>query len=358
MLKKISLLVVAAFLLITVANILIGIIFWLSNINKKPLTHYVDAPYVYYVGAENSRWPNGYLIDSSVTLQKPAGEIRVLLLGGSVAAYLGSLGYSNNQLVWPATTNYYLQQELQKRFPAKTIRVLNGSHAAYVSEQEFIAFQKYLQHYHPDVVVALHGFNDVESFRVNHMVDHVEFAPSPLFYAGSWNSPLFNIVETHKKKYAVAGIFEGYYSHLAKAASLVKTQTGIKPSSSDNIKDITPEKINQYVKAHINIVQDMYDFCRAKQATFINFLQPVNFYRPNDSLFYSKDSAPVSPYLSRIYYGYEKGLTGKSFSYSLTNLDKSQLNFVDQCHPDKNGYRYLADKMIPYIIPAIDSLKQ
>jgi hypothetical protein len=200
MLKKIALPALGVFLMLTVINISIGIVFWLRNINRKPMENYVDAPYIYYQRENKNRFQNGFDISPAVNKNKNVNEVRILMLGGSVANGLMNLSVKDGSPSW-GKDNGYLEALIQKQFEGIKITLLNGANPAYVSEQEFIAFQIHLQYYQPDIIIGLHGFNDVESFRMNHLVDDSDFIPSPLFYSGSWDSPLFNILESHKKKY-------------------------------------------------------------------------------------------------------------------------------------------------------------
>lgn len=334
-LKKSILTGIGIFLLISVINLLIGILFWIKNYNNSPLINSVDVPYLYFVQDTPSS-NNGFEIPFPITKPKSPNEIRILVLGGSVAYDMVNLSSS-------AQTPYF-QNLLQKRFPDRIVTVLNGSLPAYVTEQEFIALQMHLQHYKPDLVVGLHGYNDIESFRLNHLVDD-SYTPSPLFYAGSWNSPLFKIIESHKKKYEISSIWSGYYNHISKGIHYIGQSLKISRNSSLYIDDISDQRIRQYAENHINIVNDLKDFCKSKQFDYVNFLQPVKFYHRNDSLYYGVNEQPISKYLTKIYYQMEKRLASFPDHYSLTNLNPTMLRYTDDCHPDKDGYKFLAGEM-------------
>ena len=90
----------------------------------------------------------------------------------------------------------------------------------------------------------------------------------------------------------------------------------------------------------------------------MNFLQPTRYYYPNDSLFQGSIITPKSKNLSNIFFNIEKELTPLSFNSNLTHLDHAKFNFRDECHPDLNGYKYLADESAPYLINQILSMNK
>lgn len=345
--KKVIFLFISLFLLLSVVNIAIGLMFWIKNVNRRPLEIHVDAPYTYYQNNYPLQFERGKL--TPVATQKPANEIRILLLGGSVAANIGNMQFTQRTFNANSSDNY-LQEILQKQIPSKRIKVINGAVAAYVTEQEFIALQKFMQYYQPDIVVALHGFNDVESFRLNHRTDDSKFIPSPIFYAGSWNSPIFKIVDNHKKKYTPAGIFEGYYNHISKAYHFSLSQLNISKPPSFDTAGINGELISLYAHAHANIVTDLYDFCRVKNFKYLNILQPARFYRQNDSNYYSPNKTPISNALSKMYYDIEILLKDRTYHVSLTSLDPDKLNYTDECHTNYDGYKLMADSMAGHVV--------
>ncbi|HUR11031.1 MAG TPA: hypothetical protein VM012_06665 [Flavitalea sp.] len=307
---------------------------------------HIDAPYAYYQKDYPLQFENGKMTE--VAVKKPDGEIRILLLGGSVAANVGNLSVKDSVLT--NEKDNYLQQQIQKQFPDQKIRLINGSDAGYVTEQEFIVLQKYMQYYQPDLVIALHGFNDVESFILNKASDDMKFIPSPIFYGGSWNSPIFRIVENHKRKYTFTGIFDGYYNHLKKAVDFTFTQLNIRKKPLNDTSAVYDNRIKSYALAHGNIVADLNDFCRAKGFKYINFLQPVRFYQPNDSSYHSGKRTPLSNSLSKMYYEIEQVLTNRPYQISLTSMDTTRLQFRDACHTRLAGYRYMADTMAVHVV--------
>lgn len=341
--KKLSVILLAVFLLISILNLVLGLFFSIWNINKNHLgAAYTDAPYVYYQ-QENK---TGFAIDASLPFTKDTGEYRILLLGGSVAFGLGNLKNSAGK--------NYLTTLLSNIAPSKKIVLLNGALPAYVSQQEFIALQMHLRKYEPDMVVALHGFNDVESFRVNHNADDVKFIPSPIFYAGDEFSPALKAVESYKKTYTLNGVADGYYRYIRKSANYVGKAAGISKYAYEDYSKVTTETIIKYAVAFKTVVGDLKSFCEANKITYVDFLQPVRFYKQKDSTYYNFDKTKMAnAFLSQLYYHMELLTDSLPGHASLTGIDHRQLYFTDECHPNTTGYHYLGKEICKRILAQI-----
>jgi len=87
-------------------------------------------------------------------LAKPKGQsYRVVFLGGST---MFGLGASSNQTTIPAD----FERLLRQTWPGVDFLVLNAGAQGYVSTQERIAYELYLDAVDPDLVVAMDGVND------------------------------------------------------------------------------------------------------------------------------------------------------------------------------------------------------
>lgn len=333
--KKFSVILFAAFLLISILNFVLGIFFSFWNRNKNHLSDkYIDAPYVYYQ-KENKE---GFDIDASIPFAKDSTEYRILIIGGSVAYGLANLKDSAGK--------NYLTTLLSNMVYSKKVVLLNGALPAYVSQQEFIALQMHLRKYKPDMVVALHGFNDVESFRVNHNADDVKFIPSPVFYTGDEFSPALKAVESYKKTYTINGVSEGYYRYLRKSINYIGKAAGAGKYAYEDYSRVTNETISKYAVAFKTIVSDLKNFCEANKIIYVDFLQPVQFYKQKDSTYYAADkSKEANPFLSKLYYQMELLTDSMPGHESLTGIDHEQLYFTDECHPNSKGYQYLAKEI-------------
>jgi lysophospholipase L1-like esterase len=102
---------------------------------------------------------------------KPAGTLRVVVLGGSTVAGMGSPAPEGNL---PAK----LSAELTRRFPKREIEVVNAGVLGYTSNQELLYLYSELSYYEPDLVVVYDGWND--EITSNILLSEGRFPPLPM----------------------------------------------------------------------------------------------------------------------------------------------------------------------------------
>jgi lysophospholipase L1-like esterase len=88
--------------------------------------------------------------------QKPAGELRILCLGGSTTA--------GEEVADEATYPAQLQALLRARLPGRSIRVINGGVPSYAVKQSLDLYALSLRHLEADYVTIYHGINDLLDF--------------------------------------------------------------------------------------------------------------------------------------------------------------------------------------------------
>jgi lysophospholipase L1-like esterase len=101
--------------------------------------------------------------------QKPAGELRILCLGGSTTA--------GEEVADDETYPAQLQALLRERLPGRSIRVINGGVPSYAVKQSLDLYALSLRHLEADYVTVYHGINDLFDFAH----DGVEIEPSANF---------------------------------------------------------------------------------------------------------------------------------------------------------------------------------
>lgn len=350
--KKAFYILFSLIILLLLFNFIAGIFFWAWNRNKDSIAKiYVDAPYIYY---KQDSFETGFNIKDDLPLIKEPDEIRILILGGSVAYSMGNILDAFDSSVQKTNHLSYLESKIKSILPSKRVTVINGALPAYVTQQEFIAFQMTLSKYNPDIVIGLHGFNDMESFRLNHHIDDLKFIPSPIFYGGDEFSPALTAINEHKREYTFQGVSEGYYKYIRKGYRFLGRSLNVYKYPFENTNDINYKKIEAYALAYKNICLDLSNFCSFKGAKYINFLQPVKFYISKDSNFHSANNQklkPISPWLSKLYYKMEVFSDSLPNNYNLTNLNFKKLDMKDDCHPSESGYKFLIDEVVLRITP-------
>ena len=88
--------------------------------------------------------------------QKPAGELRILCLGGSTTA--------GEEVADEETYPAQLQALLCERLPGRAIRVINGGVPSYAVKQSLELYALSLRHLEADYVTVYHGINDLFDF--------------------------------------------------------------------------------------------------------------------------------------------------------------------------------------------------
>lgn len=87
------------------------------------------------------------------SLEKPAGTIRVLTLGGSTTR--------NGRLPFEQRYPTLLEQYLQERFPDMKIEVLNAGMDWYTTRHSLITYTTMYRKWKPDLVIVMHAINDL-----------------------------------------------------------------------------------------------------------------------------------------------------------------------------------------------------
>ena len=101
---------------------------------------------------------------AEVETPKPAGRLRVVVMGGSVAWGLGSTADERTVAGW-------LQAELRQRLPGRDLEVVNAGQPGFVSGQELLLFHRAVAALSPDLVLLFDGYNDVEADLTNPVSD-------------------------------------------------------------------------------------------------------------------------------------------------------------------------------------------
>lgn len=90
-----------------------------------------------------------------VEKEKAKDEIRVFILGGSVAFGEGASSLNQRWFI-------HLEHELREK-TGKNIVVISAANHSHVSTQERIIYDLYVSAYQPDVLIILNGFNDANT---------------------------------------------------------------------------------------------------------------------------------------------------------------------------------------------------
>jgi lysophospholipase L1-like esterase len=329
--KKVIFGIVAIIAVAIFLELFFGFIFFLKDA-KQQLIHLkdtLDYPYLYYTfKADSSNFVNeDGLYTKSFRLKDPQ-RYRIILTGASTAR---SSGATYNE-----TIAAYLEQELNERFRTKKVEVINAGMPGYVLEQEFIFVQLILQHYSPDMIIGLDGYNDLMSFKLNRY-SQFSFAPQ------NWRD--LKVIQKGKAEKGILSRFKVLFCNIARALEFASSL--ISGKSSYDYSNITEGQLNEAAKAYEMILEDLHDFCSAKGIHFYTILQPVRWY--------ATDGAPSAkfkqdPKLIRLYKGYDEEVSLLPYGFSLTSIFKNKPGvYSDDCHVNPEGNVIFAKKIADFL---------
>ena len=150
------------------------------------MSHHASRVY-HYTNADGFRVTSK---DYPLPRQKPAGQLRIAVLGGS-AVQLGS--------TFETTLPGSLKTLLQKQYPGRDIEVINAGIQSCVSRQSIAQLLFTVTEYQPDVVILYDGVNDIglpmtyES-RPNFPYNFQAMEEAWDSYRRSYQEPLFRLL--------------------------------------------------------------------------------------------------------------------------------------------------------------------
>jgi len=321
-LQKIFFALLLFFATAVLLEILLGIMFMVKDRDIQP-ENVKDFPYLYFLfDNTKSAEYNEHGFKTKYSIAKPDNTYRVILTGGSVAR-----GSGDAELSIAA----YLEKELKEKYPQKNVQVINAGVSAYGVQQEFMLIQMILQHYQPDMIVALDGYNDMLTFKMN------RFYPSG--YAlppHHWKE--FRIIKDKEFENKWFSRFSAPFYNTNRAKDFLIRSSMEKKYNWNSVTDSVAQ---QHAAAFWSVVNDQHDFCRAKNITYVNFLQPVRFYNRH-----SEPDNPELRALSKIYAAIEKHYTADDFAHTLVPaFHKCKSMFTDDCHITPEGNQIIAKAM-------------
>lgn len=328
-LGKLQLIALFAVIAILLAELLLGIIYDCRNRSIEPMDAR-DYPYLYFLYNE-SQVRNRHGFKTSYPIKKQQGRFRIVFTGGSVA-----MGKAPEESI-----QHYLEEILNKRFNTGRIEVVNAGVSAFVVEQVFLNIQLILQHYEPDLIVSLDGYNDLMTFRLNRQ--HPSGFELPPHY---WQD--FKVIEYNKEKKTFLSRFKYFFRNISGAMRYFERK---KFEKNYNWAALEEDSLKPYSACYWQIVDDTRDFCRAKGILYYNFLQPVKSYDKN-----AAQNSDDLRAMSRLYRQFEDGIRGRKHAYSLTSVFNERPDiFTDDCHVTPEGNQMLAREIAERISDEVEA---
>ncbi len=261
-------------------------------VRRSPLLGYELLP-----AQSGDRWsinPQGFR-GRPVSLDKPANEMRIVVLGGSAA--FGQLSSSDKaafpqaletKLKWrvnkqqtepssfrPQQLPYYADEQAialskPKRIEEKQYRVINAAVPGYISSNELSRFVHDVLAYEPDMIVALNGYTDllIPSDRTAADIPNLDTA-----LEDSWAHFSQSI------RSRVSQFFNGFYIVKVPSRWLIRSQEKpsleLPPNLSGKLAEIPKEKeLQRRVERYERNLSDLARLSETAQIPLIVALQP------------------------------------------------------------------------------------
>jgi hypothetical protein len=158
----------------------------------------------------------GFRRDGLIEKEKPAGTLRIFVLGGSALYGIGVQGGDiyppHPSLANDETVPFFLEQDLNARLEAAGIdvdvEVINAGITAYQTFQHMLYFYETLYEYQPDMLLFLDGHNDFYDVDPDNPIKAYGYSAAGMIRALNERRPLITLY--------VASRYLGQYSYLFK----------------------------------------------------------------------------------------------------------------------------------------------
>lgn len=278
--------------------------------------------------------------------RKKKDRIRILVTGGSTAHGIGA---TSIEAAFPAQ----LQKILTDKFPQQKFEVLNAGVGSFTSVQELDLYLILLRKLNPDLVIMFSGFNDLrhsimkqfspEPYREFQKLDQIQFV-GPLQSRALLRSLLFSILlNMNRVLLKISRIYQvghNFFTHL---------DTKALKSHISFDREVAAEELEMF----LNVIVAFQAILERQKSKFLFIMQPIINCGQKESPHLSLSW--IDARLKELYLSVLKpklnilGSTKIKYMLNLNGAVVDQLldrkGFVDSCHLNDTGYRYIAEKI-------------
>jgi hypothetical protein len=215
--------------------------------------------------------------------------------------------------------------------------VLNAGVSGYVLQQEFILVQSVLQHYKPDMIIGLDGYNDLLTYYLNQSLEtNIALPPH------QWRD--FRVIKDNrfrKKPYSRFAYFFKNFNRVKE--SLIRTKD---LNNEEWLKTHTDNPCGALCTSYWQLTDDIQDFCRAKGIWYVQFLQPIKFEAEMPMKGQAKEIS------KELYINIDSLAGPRPYAFSLLHVIDDDLSlFYDDCHLVAKGNQRVAAAMADSLAP-------
>ncbi len=288
---------------------------------------------------------------------------RIILLGGSNVAGIGTSGYKYNLAS-------QIKKELKKTIKKENFEILNAGVPGYYSEQIFLQLIYKLKTYNPDLLILHHGWNDSQYFeslsklnsnnelfinrehvKMNYIVENSYsfFGSLKLFIHGTFRS-----LNNGLNKFAT-------HYYIRRSINKISEQVNSNLNKNENLNTTNINDLNEYFeKRYKNALRNIIALSKEINTKIIISTEPI---MGVDNKLYSKQEEKIFQSLTKkqiedrkffynkmkIYFKSEKEKHDNVCFHDLSNnifRNIAQTTYVDSGHLNDLGTQLVSKKLI------------
>lgn len=263
----------------------------------------------------------------TVTVPKPSGRLRVVLLGGSTTH---GWGVADDE-----TIDTYLRTVLQERFPNRAVDVVNLAFDAYDAYQVYERLVGDGIPLQPDVIIVNTGINDVRNAKIPNLVDR---DPRTLI----WEAPLAQLRSEQSSGGPSVWTRLKHYSYTLRLPGFLSSQNHRRVEARAARKRApNPEAIDRFIAnvARIDSVASAHGIpiLYSSPPSALGWYDPRTMYRVS---YWLSDAAETQAYRDSMacrlaMFAEDRAARGASVIYVKHQLDSTM--FLDDVHLNPSG---------------------
>jgi lysophospholipase L1-like esterase len=283
-----------------------------------------------------------------VSVPKPPGTFRIILLGGSTTH---GFGVDDQE-----TIDSHMRAMFERTYPDQRIEVVNLALGGYDSYQVSERMRIDGIEMQPDVVIVNSGINDVRNAPYSDLETVIDLPDRRTLL---WQGNMNRLREQARRGRPDLWSEMGHYFYLPRLPSFVYNRLSIRPRVEQALKaNPKPDAIDYFAK---NILRTAA-FVRAANAMFISSTPPsslATLYKPTDTSgrgYWIVDAGTTETYRKALATELErltKQLAAKGHAATYLAPDVETDRFLDDCHLTSEGNRDVAADFVDVLQPFV-----
>lgn len=275
-----------------------------------------------------------------VSIPKPAGTTRILLLGGSTTF---GWGVGDGE-----TLDHYMRAGLARRFPGRNFEVVNLALDGYDSWQIYERLRTDGLRLEPDFVIVVTGVNDVRNARFADLRDR---DPRSLL----WRTETERLRAEEARGGPTAWTRAKHYLHIARLPGIIRRPAGAGP---DTVRTPHPDALDHFER-NLHRIADLADRATAVLLLASDPSSLRTKYDPDDTstrTYWIHDAETTQQYRDALDARLRGVQAVRSADGDVVHVPPADIppeHFLDDTHLAPEGNRLLAEHLVRVLVPLI-----